>query len=165
MDGQDKAEQEIKSTTSEVGVKSDKETVKESKDVRKKPAPKTICPKVSDLQLKKDEDAGPEILYLVQETENLTAGNMVKSKQGSKSVEESGKEGSMADPKMSEPFQETKNPDVASANKREQAVSSANSLNVNKEKVIEFHKRFCSKRWGVKGRIRKQLKRYILELL
>ena len=115
------------------------------------------------MQLKKDK-IGPKILDPVQETENLTVGSTVKSKQDNKSVEESGKD-SMADPKMLGPVQETKNPDVASANKREQAVSSADSLNVRKAKIIEFHKTFCNKRWGVKERICKKLKRYTLGLL
>ena len=56
----------------------------ETKDVEKKSAAKAMCLKESNSQSKKDEDADPKILYLVQETEN-------------KNVEENGKEDGMAD--------------------------------------------------------------------
>ena len=119
---------------SEAGAKSVKKSVLETKDVQEEPGPKTICLKKSNLQLKKDEDAGPEIPYLVQETENLTVGSMVKSEQGNKtknpdvgsvvkreleneSVEESGKEGSLTDPKMLDADQEMKNPKTELENK------------------------------------------------
>ena len=115
--------------------------------------------------MNKEDDAVPKILDPVQERENLTVGSMVKSKQENKNVKESGKEGSITDPKMLEHIQEMENQDMGSAKKREQTVSSADSPNVRKAKIIEFHKKFCNKRWGVKERICKNLKRYVLGLL
>ena len=170
VDDQDKAEEEIESAVekpieeSEVGAKSGEKPVQESEDAGKKPAPETLCLEKSDLKLKEQDD-GAKILDRFQEAENPVVGSTVEIKEENESVDESDKQDSMADSKMSEPVQETRNPDVGSAKKKKQAVSSADSLDVNKARVIEFHKTFCNKRWGVKERICKKLKRYTLGLL
>ena len=106
-DGQDKAEEEIESSVekpiqeSEVSAKSGEKPVQES-----------------DLESKEGED-GPKPLDPVQETENPAVGSTTKSELENTSVEDSGKQGGMADPKMPGPVQETKNPDEGSTEKRE----------------------------------------------
>ena len=106
-DGQDKAEEEIESSVekpiqeSEVSAKSGEKPVQES-----------------DLESKEGED-GPKPLDPVQETENPAVGSTTESELENTSVEDSGKQGGMADPKMPGPVQETKNPDEGSTEKKE----------------------------------------------